>query len=125
MNMKKITLAALAGATLLAAAPAFADGYRGERHNYRGSQFQNHRGEQFQNQYRGDRFQRRAVIVNNHGPRFYGYRRVVVQRPVFVERPVVVQRPAYDYNGYPSHNVIGGLILGTVIGAAIANHAGY
>jgi hypothetical protein len=102
MLMKKVTLAALAGSALLAAAPAFADGYRGDRHYFR-----------------GDQFQHRMVYVNNHGPRYYG------QRPVFVHRPVVVQRPVVVYRERSSHDVLGGLIVGAVLGAIIANHAAY
>jgi len=111
MNLKKVTLAALAGSALLAAAPAFADGNRGDR------QFQ--RGDQFQHQSRGDRFQRR-YYVNNHGPRhyYYGQRRVIVQQPMMVHRPVAV------YHDANSHNVLRGLILGSIIGVAIASHAG-
>lgn len=117
MLMKKIALAALAGSALLATAPAIADGYRGDRQYQRGDQFQHpSRGErQF---YRGERFQRHAVYVHNHGPRAYGPHRVIVQQPVVVHRPVAVYRDSR------SHNVLGGLILGTIIGVAIANHAG-
>jgi hypothetical protein len=108
MLLKKVTLAALAGTALLAAAPAFADNSRGDRNNHRGGHVQNHRGEHFQN---------RGGFVNNHAPRYYGQHRFIVQRPYVVQRPVVY--------GYPyGHQVLGGLILGTVIGAAIANHAG-
>ena len=102
MLLKKVTLAALAGTVLLAAAPAFADQDRRDHQQFRGNQFQgNHfRGDQF----RGGHFHRQAVVVH---------------------RPVVVQRPAYGYYGYPAHDILGGLILGTVIGVAIANHNSY
>jgi hypothetical protein len=121
MLLKKVTLAALAGAVLLAAAPAFADQGRGDRQQFRGNHFQgNHfRGDQFRgHQFRGDHFrgghfQRHPVVV--HRPA-YGH---------YWHRPAVVHRPAYGYYGHPSHNVLGGLILGTVIGAAIANHNSY
>jgi hypothetical protein len=100
---KKITLAALTGTALLAAAPAFADGYRDGRFYQR-----------------GDHFQNRVVVVRDRSPHYYyGQRRVVVHRPVVVQRPVVVYREP------SAHQVLGGLILGTVIGVAIANHAGY
>lgn len=101
MLLKKVTLAALAGAVLLAAAPAFADQGRGDRQQFRG------------NHYRGNHFQHRPVIV--HRPA-YGH---------YWHRPVVVQRPVVVYRQPSSHNVLGGLILGTVIGAAIANHNSY
>ncbi len=111
MNLKKVTLAALAGSALLAAAPAFADGNRGDR------QFQ--RGDQFQHQSRADRFHR-PYYVNNHGPRhYYGQRRVIVQQPATVHRPVAVYQDSH------SHNVLRGLILGSIIGVAIASHAGH
>lgn len=115
MLLKKVTLAALAGTVLLAAAPAFADQGRGDRQQFRGSQFQgNHfRGDQFRGErFRGSHFQRRPVVVHRPAYGFYGH------------RPVVVQRPAYGYYA-PRHDVLGGLILGTVIGAAIVNHNRY
>ena len=102
MRMKKITLAALAGTALLAAAPAFADGYRSDRHEFRGGHFQS-----------------RGYYVNHDASRHYG------QHPVFVHRPVVVQPPVVVYRERSSHDVLGGLILGAVLGAVIANHAGY
>lgn len=109
MNLKKITLAALAGSALLAAAPAFADGNRGER--------QFGRGEQFQHQSRGGRHYR-PVYAHNHGFRHYRQRRVIVQQPMVVHRPVAVYQDSH------SHNVLRGLILGSIIGVAIASHAG-
>lgn len=108
MTFKKLTLAALAGTSLLAAAPAFADNYRGDRRDYN----------------RGSHFQKRAVVVQHRAP-YYAQRRVVVRRPVVVQRAAVVRQPVVVYRQYSPHEVLGGLILGTVIGAAIANHAGY
>lgn len=105
MLLKKVTLAALAGTVLLAAAPAFADQGRGDRQQFRGNQFQG-------NHFRGNHFQHRPVIVHRPAYGYYGH------------RPVVVQRPAYGYYA-PRHDVLGGLILGTVIGAAIVNHNRY
>jgi hypothetical protein len=110
MLLKKVSLAALAGTVLLAAAPAFADQGRGDRQQFRGNHFQ---GNQFRgNHFRGNHFQHRPVIVNRPAYGFYGH------------RPVVVHRPAYGYYA-PRHDVLGGLILGTVIGAAIVNHNRY
>jgi len=108
MTVKKLALAALAGASLLAAAPAFADHYRGDRHDY----------------YRGNHYQKRVVVMQQRAP-YYAHRRVVVQRPVVVHRAAVVNRPVVVYRQHSSHEVLGGLILGAVIGAAIAGHAGY
>ena len=96
MLLKKVTLAALAGTVLLAAAPAFADQGRRDHQQFRGNQFQG-------NHFRGDQFR---------GGHFH-------------RQPVVVQQPAYAYYGHSSHDVLGGLILGTVIGVAIANHNSY
>lgn len=110
MLLKKVSLAALAGAVLLAAAPAFADQGRGDRQQFRGNHSQ---GNQFRgNHFRGNHFQHRPVIVHRPAYGFYGH------------RPVVVHRPAYGYYA-PRHDVLGGLILGTVIGAAIVNHNRY
>ena len=114
MNMKKITLASLAGTVLLAAAPAYADNYRGERHSQR-----------------GDRFQNRVVVAQKHVP-YHAQRWVVVHRPVYMQRRAVVQRPAIVrqqptvvYRTSSSHDVLGGLIVGAVLGAVIASHGGY
>jgi len=110
MLLKKVSLAALAGTVLLAAAPAFADQGRGDRQQFRGNHFQ---GNQFRgNHFCGKHFQHRPVIVHRPAYGFYGH------------RPVVVHRPAYGYYA-PGHDVLGGLILGTVIGAAIVNHNRY
>lgn len=108
MNMKKISLATLAGTVLLAAAPVYADNYRGDRHYQRGERQIHHR----------DRFQRRVVVVQHQAP-YRLQRRVVVQRPVMVQRPVVV------YRDHSRHDVLGGLIVGAVLGAVIASHGGY
>jgi hypothetical protein len=45
---------------------------------------------------------------------------VVVHRPVVVQQPPVVV-----YRSHSSHDVLGGLIIGTVLGAVIASNAGY
>ena len=105
MTMKKIILTALTGTALLAAAPAFADNGRGGRHDFRGD----NRGNHFQG-HRGQHFQHRPVVVHRPVHRHYGY------RPAVAYRPAVVYRDAYG------HQILGGLILGTVIGAAIASN---
>jgi hypothetical protein len=114
MNMMKITLATLAGTVLLAAAPAYADNYRGERQSQR-----------------GDRFQNRVVVVQRHLP-YQAQHRVVVHRPVYMQRRAVVHRPVIVrhqptvvYRASSSHDVLGGLIVGAVLGAVIASHGGY
>lgn len=132
MNMKKVTLAALAATALLATAPAFADGNRGDRHFNRGDQFQNQfRGDRRdfrhdrydfrggRHDFRRDHFRNRVVYVEDRAPRYYW------QGPAFVHYPVVEERPVVVYRDYRSHDVLGGLIIGTVLGAVIANHAGY
>ena len=101
MLKKTFALAALSGAALLAAAPAFADGYR---HSYP---------------------QKRVVLVQQHSP-YYAQRRVIGHRRVVVHRPVVVRpAPVVVYRQQHSHDVLGGLIVGAVLGAVIASHAGY
>jgi hypothetical protein len=105
MLKKTFALAALAGATLLAAAPAYADGYRHAQH-------------------------KRVVVVQQHAPhyaqrRWHGHRRQAY-RPAFAHRPVVVRHaPAVVYRQHSSNDVLGGLIFGAVLGAVIASHAGY
>ena len=113
MLKNRIALAAVATASLLAAAPAFADGYRYSRP-----------GE-------------RTVVVEQRAPYHargweqahrpvYVYRPVYERRPVVVHRPVVVQQPpVVVYRDHSHHDVLGGLIIGTVLGAVIASNAGY
>jgi hypothetical protein len=105
MNMKRITLATLASTALLATAPAFADGYR-HSHN------------------------KRVVVVQQHAPHYaqrrWSARRPVLQRRVVVHRPVIVRHPpTVVYRTSSSHDVLGGLIVGAVLGAVIASHGGY
>jgi len=109
--MLKMTAATatLAASVLLGATPALADGYR---HGHP---------------------QKRVVVVHQHVPshahrRPFGYQRPAVahRRPVVVHhRPVVVQRPAVVYRQHSSHDVLGGLIVGAVLGAVSASHAGH
>ena len=95
MLKKTPALAVLACAALLGATPALADGYR---------HYPPHK---------------RVVVVKQHVP-YYAQRRVIVHRPVHVRpAPVVV------YRRYGSNDVLGGLIVGAMIGAVIASHAGY
>lgn len=105
MLKKTFAVAALSAATLLAAAPAFADGYR-------------------------DFHDRRVVVEREHAPRYAerrwighrapAYRRVAAERPVYA-RPA----PAVVYHQRGSNDVLGGLIVGAVLGAVIASQAGY
>jgi len=113
MLKNRIAIAAVATASLLAAAPAFADGYRHSRPN------------------------ERTVVVYQHTPYHargwesargpvYVHRPVYERRPVVVHRPVVVQQaPVVVYRDHSHHDVLGGLIIGTVLGAVIASNAGY
>jgi hypothetical protein len=105
--MLKKTAAAtvLAATALLGATPALADGYR---HPYP---------------------QKRVVVVHQQVP-YHAHRRAVVHRPVVVhrhvQRPVVVRhQPTVVYRQSSSHDVLGGLIVGAVLGAVIASHAAY
>lgn len=86
------------------------------------------------------RFDKRMVAGDARAPYYgHGERQVVVRhvehRPVVVRRhvvyrPVVVHRhappppPAVVYHSR-SHDVLGGLIFGAVLGAAIASHGGH
>ena len=105
MLKKTAAIAALAGAALLGTTPALADGYRhGRGHDHK-----------------------RVVVVHKHVS-YHAQRRVVVHSPV--HRPVVVHRhvparPAVVYRHHSSHDVLGGLIVGAVLGAVIASHGGY
>jgi hypothetical protein len=112
MLKNRIALAAVAAASLAAAAPAFADGYRYSRPY------------------------ERTAVAYEHAPYTYAHRRgveyrpayahrpVVVQRPVVVHRPVVVQQPpVVVYRDHSHNDVLGGLIIGTVLGAVIASNA--
>jgi len=105
MLKKTFALAALTGAALIAAAPAFADGYR-HGQNQRVVVVQQHAPYHAQRSWRGDR--RPA------------YRPAVVYRPV-TARPA----PVVVYRQRSSNDVLGGLIFGAVLGAVIASHAGY
>lgn len=106
MLKKTLALAALAGATLITAAPAFADGYR--HHNYG----------------------KRVVVVQQHAPH-YAQRRWQGHRPqayrhAYAHRHAYVRHaPAVVYRRHSSHDVLGGVIVGAMIGAVIASHAGY
>ena len=105
--LKSLTLASIAGLTLAAAAPAFAD----HRHHGRGYGHYNHA--------------HRAPA------------RVIVQRPVYVparpvvvyRQPVVVHRPVYVQPAPVVHRVdphVGlGILIGAAVGAVIAHNAAY
>jgi hypothetical protein len=105
MFRKTAVLAALAATTAMAAAPAFADGHRD--------------------------FRDRRVFISQprapqHAERFRVAYRAPAYRPVVVQRPVYVQpAPAVVYRAHGSSDVLGGLIVGAVLGAVIASHAGY
>jgi hypothetical protein len=99
MLKKTFAVAALSAATLLAAAPAFADGYR-------------HAAP------RG-----RVVVVQQARPAPHYY---YARRPVIVHRPVLVRsQPVVAVRARSSNDVLGGLIVGAVLGAVIASQAGY
>lgn len=109
MLKKTVALAALSAAALLGTTPALADGY-GYRHGHA---------------------QKRVVVVQKRVP-YHAQRRGVVHRPAYVQRRAVVQRPVVVqhqptvvYRTRSSHDVLGGLIVGAVLGAVIASHGGY
>ena len=114
--LKKIAATAVLTATaLLGATPALAD------HDRYG------------------KFDKRMVATDTRTP-YYGHgerrvvrhvehrpvvvRRQVVYRPVVVHRHVPPPPPAVVYHHGSAHDVLGGLIFGAVLGAAIAS-AGY
>lgn len=107
MLKKTFALAALAGAAFLSSTPALADGYR---HGYGNGH-------------------KRVVVVHKQVPYYaqhrYGYR-PYGYRPAYAYRPVMVRpAPVVTYRHRGSHDVLGGLIVGAMIGAVIASHAGY
>ncbi len=113
MLKNRIALAAVATASLLAAAPAFADGYRHQGSRERTVVVHQHAP------YHARGWERARGPVYVHGP-------VYERRPVVVHRPVVVQQPpVVVYRNHSHHDVLGGLIIGTVLGAVIASNAGY
>lgn len=119
MLKNRIALAAVATASLLAAAPAFADGYRYSRPAERTVIAHQHTPQHARGWERAQRpvYRHRPVVV---------HRPVYERRPVVVHRPVVVQRaPVVVYRDHSHHDVLGGLIIGTVLGAVIASNAGY
>ncbi len=56
--------------------------------------------------------QKRVVVVHQQAP-YQAHRRHVARRPVVVHR------------SHHSHDVLGGLIVGAMLGAVIASQAGY
>jgi hypothetical protein len=109
MLKKTVALAALSAAALLGATPALAD----------------------RDGYRHGHAQKRVVVVQHRAPyqaqrRGFVHRPAYVQRRAVVHRPVVVQhQPTVVYRTRSSHDVLGGLIVGAVLGAVIATHGGY
>jgi len=92
-NAKKLLCTLIAGTTLVAAAPVFADAYhdRGYDHNRREARYHD--------------YDRRSV---------HDHRQVViVQRPYVVEQPVYYSQPA------PMQNIGIGAMIGAVIGGII------
>jgi hypothetical protein len=110
MKPTKLTIAAVLGVSLLAAAPAFADqGYRGQEHSYRGDDW---------------RHDDRRVVVVRERPRTIE-RRVVVVRPAPVYRPAPVAYgpPVYGgvYYGAPAFGALVGAVIGAYVGEQIAS----
>jgi hypothetical protein len=107
MNITKKLICILAAGTALgAAAPSFADSWRGRDHD-RFSRF-----DRFDRYNRFDRFDHRRDF---RGPRFH--QRDFDRRVVVVERPYVVERPMPMY--YPEPAPQQNLSLGGLIGAAV------
>jgi hypothetical protein len=114
MLNKTLAIAAVSTAALLSATPVLADGYR-------------HGNGHARDHGRG---QKQVVVVHKQAP-FRADRRVVMHRPAVhrhvVHRQVVVHQPAPTvvYRRHSSHEVLGGLIVGAVLGAVLASHGGY
>lgn len=110
-NLRILTLAGLAVASLAASAPGWARGFddhsRHGRHerDYRDA----HRDRDFHN---GHRFHRRHDVVVNR-PVY------IEQRPVYIERRVYVEQPVY--NQAPQGSL--GEIIGGAIGAYVEERA--
>ena len=105
MKPTKLTIAGVLGASLVAAAPAFADAGYG-RHD---------------RDWRGYDHDRRVVVVHER-PRYVERRVVVVERPAVVYHAVPAYYPAPAYAPYPAPNL--GAIGGAIVGAAIGSQFG-
>ncbi len=110
MKPTKLTIAAVVGASLLAAAPAFADpGYRGHEYGYRGDY---------------GRYDDRRVVLIRERPRYVERRVVLVRRaPVYRPAPVVYGPPVYGgaYYGAPAFGAVVGAVIGAYVGGQIAS----
>jgi len=110
MKPTKLTMAAVLGASLLAAAPAFADqDYRGHAYGYRG-EYRQHDD--------------RRVVVIRERPRLIERRVVFVHpAPVYRPAPVVYGPPAYGgvYYGAPAFGAVVGAVIGAYVGGQIAS----
>jgi hypothetical protein len=104
MKPTKLTIAAVLGVSLLAAAPAFADqGYRGQEHGYRGDDWRHD--------------DRRVVVVRERPAPVY--RPAAVYRPA----PVAYGPPVYGgvYYGAPAFGALVGAVIGAYVGEQIAS----
>jgi len=109
---KKLIFALTAGATLVAAAPVFADQGRERDHDYyrgRGA-YSNYDRHEYRERFRDDdRREYRARFRDFDRRRFF-----VAQRPMIVEPPVYYVQPA------PMRDIIGpAALIGAVIGGYI------
>ncbi|MGH8686927.1 MAG: hypothetical protein ACREVQ_04380 [Burkholderiales bacterium] len=93
MLKKILVLASLSVATLMATAPAMA--------------------------HDGRRFDAPRHVVYVHRPAPVRY---VAPAPFYVQRTVVASRPTVIYAQPTGAQVFGGLVLGTILGVAIATH---
>lgn len=108
LNIRILTLAGLAVASLAASAPSWARGY--EDHSRHG---------RYERDYRDDHRHR----YSNSRHRFDRRHDVVVARPVYIDRrPVVVERHVYVEQ--PAYNQAPQGSLGAIIGGAIGAYVG-
>ena len=104
-NTKKLICTLIAGATLGAAAPVFADSFRdrGYDHDRHSAQFRDY---------------------DRHGYRDhdrYGYRDYDRHHVVVVQRPYIVEQPVYYSQPAPMANMGVGAMIGAAIGTIIDN----
>ncbi len=111
-SMKKLISSLIVGATLVAAAPVFADSFHDRGYDYnrhgghdRGYDYNRHGGHDRDYDRHGYRGYDRHVDDRRHF--------VVVERPYVVQRPYIVEQPVYYGQPAPSYGI------GAMIGAAI------
>ncbi|MDO8597372.1 MAG: hypothetical protein Q7R45_12210 [Sulfuricaulis sp.] len=106
---KKLICILTAGAALGAAAPVFADSFRGHGydHNRHSAQYRDYGRHGFR-----DHDRRVYRDYNRHNV-------VVVQRPYIVQQPYIIEQPVYYSQPAPAANIGMGALIGAAIGGII------